>query len=76
MKDKRENDNKNALVGFDNYFQNAIASMGVMGALGSAPTSEIELTQINSDGIETNNNLVEDKEEVEDKEKIKKKISR
>lgn len=70
MKDKTKNNDANDVDSFENYFQNAIASMGVMGALGPAPTSEIELTQVNPNGIETNNNLVENKEKDEKVNKV------
>lgn len=65
MPDQTKHDETNDLDNFENYFQNAIASMANVGTFSLAPVSVTELTVINPNGIETNNNLSEEKEKVE-----------
>lgn len=52
------------LDSFENYFQNSIAEAASMGAFSFAISSINELTQINNQGMETNNNLDEKRETV------------
>lgn len=59
-KDTRDLDN------FENYFQNSIAQAATMGAFSFAISPINELTQINNQGMETNDNLNEKRETVEE----------
>ncbi|AWI04241.1 hypothetical protein [Clostridium drakei] len=59
-KDTRDLDN------FENYFQNSIAQAANMGAFSFAISPINELTQINNQGIESDNNLNEKTETIKD----------
>lgn len=63
-KDTRDLDN------FENYFQNSIAQAATMGAFSFAISPINELTQINNQGMETNDNLNEKRETVEEMNKL------
>jgi hypothetical protein len=59
-------DNKNKdLDSLENYFQNSITQAANMGAFSFAVSPINELTQINNQGLETNDNLNENRETVE-----------
>jgi hypothetical protein len=57
---------KRDLDSLENYFQNSIAQAANMGAFSFAVSPINELTQINNSGIETNDNLDENKETVKE----------
>lgn len=63
---KKETD----LDSLENYFQNSIAQAASMGAFSFAISSINELTQINNQGIEANNNLGETIETVKEMNKL------
>lgn len=54
------------LDSLENYFQNSIAQTANMGAFSFAVSTINELTQMNNQGIETNDNLNEKKETVKE----------
>lgn len=56
---------------FENYFQSSIAQAANMGAFSFAISPINELTQINNQGIETNDNLSEKKETIQEMNELK-----
>lgn len=54
------------LDSLENYYQNSIAQAANMGAFSFAVSTINELTQINNQGMETNDNLNEKRETIKD----------
>jgi hypothetical protein len=72
MSDKKEDidkikdlDKTVDLDNMENYLQNSIAAAANIGTFSQAPLSVTELTQINPNGIEINDNDSEKKEKIE-----------
>lgn len=59
------------LDSFENYFQNAVTQSANAGAFSFAISSINEMTQMNNQGLETNNNLDEKKETIKEMNELK-----